>query len=63
MTIAGGILFEMRRHPVVEKANQAQQFSEIRHSAMKAVHSLYARIISTEDCTDDSVPTPKQQVQ
>ena len=63
MTIAGGILFEMRRHPVVEKATQAQQFSEIRRSAMKAVHSLYARIISTEDCISDSVPTPKQQVQ
>ena len=63
MIIAGGILFENRRHPVVEKANQTQQFSKIRVSAMYAVHSLYARIISTEDCADGSVPTPKQQVQ
>ena len=42
MIIAGSILFEKRRHPVVEKANQTQQFSEIRRSAMKAVYSLYA---------------------
>ena len=63
MIIAGGILFENRRHPVVENANQTQQFSEIGGSAMNAVHSLYARIISTEDCADGSVPTPKQQVQ
>ena len=63
MIIADGILFENRRHPVVEKANQTQQFSEIGVSAMYAIHSFYARIISTEDCDDGSVPTPKQQVQ
>jgi len=63
MIITGGILFENRRHPVVEKSNKTQQFSDIGGSATNAVHSLYARIISTEVCADGSVPTPKQQVQ
>ena len=61
--IAGGTLFEKQRHPVVVKADQTQKFSDIHRSAMKAGHSFYARIISIEDCTGDSVPTPKQQVQ
>ena len=63
MIIAGGTLFEKQRHPVVMKADQTQKFSGIHSSTMKAEHSFYARIFLTEDCTGDSVPTPKQQVQ
>ena len=42
MIIAGGTLFEKQRHPVVVKADQTQQFSEIHRSTMKAEHSFYA---------------------